>query len=146
MTTFSTTLSLSATAYIYTDDDINAAAILAQVIQSDIDVAERGRFLQWIGDGLAVSPVHFCSSMTILGLNAGAAVLVHDPHEAQAVKKAKTSRVSSGLRARTTRRSNRFAVDLKLTVPALMRAENQSEAIDLIRKRISTAITVDDKC
>ncbi|WP_426129320.1 hypothetical protein [Pararhizobium sp. PWRC1-1] len=69
MTTFSTTLSLSATAYIYTDDDINAAAILAQVLQSEIDVAQRGRFLEWNGDGLAVRPVHYCSSMTILGLS-----------------------------------------------------------------------------
>lgn len=146
MTQYSTNLLLAATAYIYSENREKAGSTLSTIVGSEIDVRETGRFLQWIEDPSATAPLHFCSSMTLLGVQLGSTLTERTTKARKHAERSRVLRDQSWVANQAPSRGKSFAVDLILSAEALIHGESEPAATRWISTQISKAISVDDRC
>jgi len=130
--------------YIFADSPAEAAALSANQISSTLDVSEKSRFIYWSGDVLAHSRVHFCSDMTLSGLDEGETFTQGEIPVRYLRPIMESTDAPVGLHAQLG--SMRFSVQVLLVTKAHVRAASEHNAKECLAQWTSTSagVSIDD--
>lgn len=129
--------------YIYADTPAEAQSLSSN--QATLDVSQSWRFLSWTGDERAYSQVHFCSDLTIRGVDNNAGFFEREKPKACLFA---LHTGGFGSPASLTVSTRPFSADALITTQAYIRAASEPLARKRLAMMISepAAVSVNDDC